>query len=314
MNKKTMNLECFQGEKYLKCNKNYFEGWYFKNMNNEQGIAFIPGIHIWNEERKAFIQIITYQRSYFVNYEIDEFKYHQNPFSIQIQNNIFSKEGIWIDIEDDQQDLKIYGKLDYYENINIKKSFVCPNIMGPFSYIPFMECNHAILCMRNRIQGSIYLNDELFIFDCGVGYIEKDWGYSFPKSYVWCQGNRFENEEASFMISIADIPFQFLSFQGFLCVLIIKEKEYRFTTYNHAKILKYEVYNDFLEIRLQKGSFVLEISTKIEKGLQLIAPVEGRMNKKMNESLIASVSVTLYRKDCVLFSGISKGCGLEIVN
>ena len=26
--------ELFQGEKYLKISKNYFEGWYFKNTNN----------------------------------------------------------------------------------------------------------------------------------------------------------------------------------------------------------------------------------------------------------------------------------------
>lgn len=32
------NPELFQGEKYLAVNKNYFEGWYFKNTNNEEGI------------------------------------------------------------------------------------------------------------------------------------------------------------------------------------------------------------------------------------------------------------------------------------
>ena len=33
------NPELFQGEKYIKTNKNYFEGWYFKNTNNENGIS-----------------------------------------------------------------------------------------------------------------------------------------------------------------------------------------------------------------------------------------------------------------------------------
>ena len=40
------NPEVFQGEKYLNKNKNYFEGWYFKNTNAEKGISFIPGINI----------------------------------------------------------------------------------------------------------------------------------------------------------------------------------------------------------------------------------------------------------------------------
>ena len=29
------NPDLFQGEKFLKTNKNYFERWYFKNTNNK---------------------------------------------------------------------------------------------------------------------------------------------------------------------------------------------------------------------------------------------------------------------------------------
>ena len=53
------NQELFQGEKYLNNNKNYFEGWYFKNTNKENGISFIPGINITDKGKKAFIQIVT---------------------------------------------------------------------------------------------------------------------------------------------------------------------------------------------------------------------------------------------------------------
>ncbi len=44
------NAELFQGEKYLNKNSNYFEGWYFKNVNSHQGISFIPGININDTE------------------------------------------------------------------------------------------------------------------------------------------------------------------------------------------------------------------------------------------------------------------------
>ncbi len=44
------NPELFQGEKYLGTNKNYFEGWYFKNTNHEEGISFIFGINIDNKK------------------------------------------------------------------------------------------------------------------------------------------------------------------------------------------------------------------------------------------------------------------------
>ena len=92
------NPELFQGEKYLNINKNYFEGWYFKNTTINNGISFIPGINIDGKNKKSFIQIITNNESYFVNYNIDDFKFNYNPFYIQIKNNIFSKEKIHIDI------------------------------------------------------------------------------------------------------------------------------------------------------------------------------------------------------------------------
>ena len=45
------NPEVFQGEKYLNKNKNYFEGWYFKNIGEEKGISFIPGINIVGDNK-----------------------------------------------------------------------------------------------------------------------------------------------------------------------------------------------------------------------------------------------------------------------
>lgn len=307
------NPESFQGEKYLTKNKNYFEGWYFKNSNAEEVISFIPGIHINDKERKAFIQIITNHQSYYVNYKLQDFIFHVHPFFIQIKNNVFSKRGIILDIEDKKQDLKVQGALQYNNHQNIQKNGFQPNIMGPFSYIPFMECNHAILCMCNSICGHIDLNENRIEFENGIGYIEKDWGCSFPKSYVWCQGNHFMHSNASFMLSIAEIPFKILNFRGFLCILIIDKKEYRFATYNHARIIRNEVSDKNLHIRLQRKSYTLDIQSYYENAHELNAPVDGKMDKIIYESISACIRVTLKKDENILFSDISDNCGLEIV-
>lgn len=178
------NPELFQGNNYLNKKKNYFEGWYFKNTNSKNGISFIPGINIDDTKSKAFIQVITNNTSYFVNYNIKDFEFDYEHFCIKIGSNIFSKEGIKIDIEDKSQNLKIYGNITYSNSKNINTNIFTPNIMGPFSYIPFMECNHAIISMQNDINGFISLNDQIIKFNNDKGYIEKDWGCSFPKSYI----------------------------------------------------------------------------------------------------------------------------------
>lgn len=168
------NPELFQGEKRIKTNNNYFEGWYFKNTNSKKGISFIPGININEQEKKAFIQIITNDFSYFVNYNIEDFKYNSKPFYIKIGNNFFSKNKIHIDIKDETQNLIVFGDIRYTEVQNINTNFLNPNIMGPFSYIPFMECNHAILNMKTTANGFININNDKIKFENSIGYMEKD--------------------------------------------------------------------------------------------------------------------------------------------
>ena len=304
--------EVFQGEKNLTKYKNYFEGWYFKNTNKEKGISFIPRINIENNISKAFVQVITNNTSYFIDYDIKDFKFSYEPFEIKIGKNFFSKERIHIDIED--KDLKIFGDVKYSNIKNIRTNFMNPNIMGPFSFIPFMECNHAILCMQNNANGVININDYKINFANDIGYIEKDWGTSFPKSYLWCQGNNFKKTNASFMISIADIPFKMFNFRGTICVLLIDNKEYKFTTYNNTKILKYEVSDNSLNISLKKGEFHLRVESKLNKGQKLTAPVKGKMSKDIYESITSFVTVTLMRKNNIIFSDTSSNCGLEIVD
>lgn len=307
------NPDLFQGEKYLNTNKNYFEGWYFKNTNNIESISFIPGINIDEKNKRAFIQVITNDSSYFINYNIEDFKFNFNPFSIKVGNNFFSKKGIHIDIKDETQQLNIYGDIKYSNSKNINTSLLNPNIMGPFSYIPFMECNHAILSMQNHIKGLIDINNNRINFNNGNGYIEKDWGCSFPKSYIWCQGNNFRKTDTSFMLSIADIPFKLFSFRGIICVLIIDNQEFKFTTYNNTKLIKYDVDNDSINITLKKGDYYLNIKSTNNTGHKLYAPVKGKMSKDIFESINSSINVTLKKDNNVIFSDISTNCGLEIV-
>lgn len=309
------NPELFQGSKYLSMNKNYFEGWYFKITNGNCGIAFIPGININDVERKAFVQVITDKESFFIDYKLSEFKFNDEPFYVKIGDNFFSKDFIHIDIIDNENNLVINGNVRYSECMNIDINIFSPNIMGIFSYVPFMECNHAILSMKNKADGVIFVNDKEISFNGGVGYIEKDWGSSFPKSYVWCCANNFINSDSdvAFMLSIANIPFKIFDFTGVICSLIVDGKEYRFATYNNTKILKYDT-SEGLSIILKKGKLFIFIDAVCDDGSSLYAPVLGKMSKDIIESISAVIKVVLKQNDRIIFSGTSNNCGLEIVS
>ena len=99
-----------------------------------------------------------------------------------------------------------------------------------------------------------------------------------------------------------------------ICDLIIDNKEFRFATYNNAKLVKYYINDNYLEIILKKGPYYLEINSKYDTGLKLSAPVKGKMEKDIFESISTSINVILKKDNVVIFSDISKNCGLEIVN
>ena len=214
---------------------------------------------------------------------------------------------------DDSQNLIVFGYIKYCNGKNIDTNFLNHNIMGPFSYIPFMECNHAILNMKNGADGLININNNKIQFDDDIGYIEKDWGCSFPQSYIWCLGNNFKNSNASFMISIADVPFKAFHLKGIICDLIIDDNEFRFATYNNAKLIKYDIDENLLNIILKKGYYELNISSKYNKGLKLSGPVKGKMEKDIFESISASIIVTLKKNNKIIFSDTSTHCVLEII-
>ena len=53
-----------------------------------------------------------------------------------------------------------------------------PNIMGPFAYVPFMECYHGVGSLDHAVDGEVRVADRRFIFDGGRGYLEN---FLFPR-------------------------------------------------------------------------------------------------------------------------------------
>ena len=59
--------------------------------------------------------------------------------------------------------------------------------MGPYSFIPFMECYHGILSMNHKILGSLKYNDENISFNEGKGYMERTGAIHSRKHIYGCK-------------------------------------------------------------------------------------------------------------------------------
>jgi hypothetical protein len=271
-------------------NNNYFEGWYYKQVseNSKNSISIIPGISKSKEDSHAFIQTIistseSKLETHYHRFSINDFYFNDEPFILKIEKNIFSCDVIDLNLFDN--DYSLNGKLSFSSFTKIKTNTLYPNIMGYYAYIPIMECYHGIVSMNHYLNGSLSYNGKSINFDSGKGYIEKDWGTSFPREYIWLQCNNFENKDVSIMCSIANVPFMGASFQGLICNLSLKGKEYRFASYNDSKLKKLNINDHELNIFLKKKNLELELNVKPSDTGVLKSPKIGLMNGSIKEGV-----------------------------
>jgi len=202
------------------------------------------------------------------------------------------------DVNLTNDNISIAGELKIKDITPLKKSIYAPSIMGPFSYLPFLECKHEIISLKHELIGSITINNKPYCFNNGRGYIEGDKGSSFPKKYLWLQAN--SNNDVIFL-SIAHIPFLFTHFTGLIGVLLINNTEYRFTTYNLAKIIKITNNKECYDITLKQGKYSLKVKLVPSTFKKLPAPINGEMLKTINESLDSTCYVKLYKNQELIY-------------
>ncbi len=275
--------------------KDYFKGWYFKCSSKNKTIAFIPAFHSRNNNETASLQIITDENSYNLSFPFLE--YSEKPLYIRIGNNVFSENGIIINIKSDK--LTVKGNLQFG-----KFSPIGYDIMGPFKYIPFMQCRHSVYSMRHQVSGNLTVNNKHINFQSGIGYMEGDCGTSFPNRYIWTQcffGN------GSIMLSAADIPMLGLNFTGIIGVIYLNGKEYRIATYLGAKICEI----NSSSITVVQGSYKLNAKLIKNNAHSLAAPDNGKMNRIIHESASCKAYYKFSYKNKILCEFISDRASFE---
>ena len=318
---KIKNPILFQGSMQK---KNYFEGWYYKQASRDEKtiISVIPGISLFEEDPHAFLQYILVTinedgrkttTTGYVRYDLKSFIFSYHPFTIQIGDHSFSETGISIKLK--SEGIAITGKIQLGPLLPLKTSLYMPNIMGPFAYIPKMECYHGIISMNHSLSGNLVIDGRLHDFDGGKGYIEKDWGTSFPKEYVWIHSNHFHSPNTSLFLSVARIPFMKSSFRGFICNLVVEGEEYRFATYNNSTLSIHKICQEEISLTLHSPNAKLTIEAFNHNPGELVAPVLGNMEKIIKEGLSGEVRIRLVTlKNGTTYEDFGSSAGIEVVS
>lgn len=307
---KIYHPEIFQGS--LK-DKTYFEGWYFKHVSEDTANAFaiIAGISL-SEDPHSFIQYIdgnSGKTSYF-RYKLSDFIADRKKLEVQLGRSSFTEEAITLDLENEE--LRITGMINSTKISPLPAKFLNPGIMGWYSFVPGMECNHGVVSTGHRIDGQVSVNGQVSGYDGGKGYTEKDWGISFPEAWIWLQCNNFKTDNVSVMISIAKIPWRGSFFIGFISFISIDGRTEILATYNGAKVVKLNrLDSNNTRVIISKSPLTLSVVINKQGAGTLKAPVKGLMSSVIKESLNSEVFLELRNGDKIIFSGAGVRTGYE---
>jgi len=297
----------------------FFEGWYYKMINADRGrrIAIIPGIFLSDDPDKhhAFIQVFdglsgdaTYHR-----FPAEAFDAARDHFEVRIGANTFTHDRIHLDIADDLR--TVQGELRFKNVIGWPVSTVEPGIMGHFGWLSFMECYHGVIGLDHAVEGTLVIDGQPVDFYGGRGYIEKDWGQSFPSGWVWMQTNHFDLPGVSLTASAAVIPFMSTSFIGFIVGFWHHGVLHRFATYRRSTTERLIIDAQHVDWTLRNRTHRLHILAQRAETTPLPGPDKIEMGKRVPETLKSRIEVrltSLKDETTAVFEGVGECAGLEV--
>jgi hypothetical protein len=297
--------------------RRYFEGWYFKEVSADfaEPWSFIPGIARGEGkgEGYAFVQAIDGRsgRTWWFEYPLEEFEASRRALDIRVGESRFSAEGAVLDLEGEGARLR--GELRFGDFRRLPLRLFSPGVMGPFSFLPFMECKHGLVSLDHRVEGGFEVDGRSIDMGGGRGYIEKDWGSSMPSSWIWMQSNNFPSRGDSFMLSIARIPWLGGAFTGFLCAASLGGRLLREATYTGAALEDVRLEDGRVRLAIARAGHRIELHASRSRGGLLRAPVNGLLSRRIAESVDADIGIRWTKDGATLFEGEAGKAGLELV-
>ena len=289
----------------------YFEGWYFKLVDEaeEQVFAVIPGIAMGQDgDSHSFIQVLDgkHCKANYHEFPASDFQPSETGFYLQLGNNSFSDSHIQLDLPE------LKGRIEFQNRTPWPKMLGAPGIMGWYSFVPFMQCFHGVVSMHHRLSGMLAVHGQQVDFSGGIGYMEKDWGTSFPRSYIWMQASHFtQAEKTSVFASVAHIPWLHSYFIGYIVGFQWGDKLYRFATYTGAS-MKAAIGEQEVRLSFRDRRYRLEITALQAPGAVLLSPLTGEMKGKVNESMQGTLHIRFYDRDALVYEGTGRNAGLEV--
>jgi len=169
--------------------------------------------------------------------------------------------------------------------------------------------------LDHGLHGALHIDGDDVSMHGGRGYIEKDWGRSFPRCWVWMQSNHFDEPGTSVTASVALIPNLGRVFPGFIVGVWHRGRLHRFATYTGAKIESLRVDDRRVEWVMADRKLRLALVAHRAETTILPGPTIEGMKRDVHETLRAAIDVRLEdrARGAVIFEGRGRSAGLEVM-
>lgn len=299
----------------------YFEGWYLKLVTADlrQRWAVIPGVFRGDGSAgatdEAFVQVLDglTGRSWYHRFQADDFHARDDRFDVHVGTNRFDASGLTLDLP------QLRGRLDFTSPLRpYPVTLRRPGIMGPYGYIPFMECFHGIVSFGHDLGGELDVEGTTRSFTGGRGYSEKDWGRAFPSGYVWAASNHLTDasgpvSHGSLVASCAIIPGLGRTFRGSIVALQVGDRLSTWASWNGSRDDLLLIDDDRVHWRMSGPDGVLRLTAERVRGGLLHAPLRSAMHQRVEETLDATIQLRHVDQEGNLrFDGVAQCAGLEV--
>jgi hypothetical protein len=176
-----------------------------------------------------------------------------------------------------------------------------------------MQTFHGILSFDHAVSGSLHIDDKPVSYSGGRGYIEKDWGHSFPKTWIWLQSNHFNTPNACLTASTAMIPWVTGAFRGFIIGFWHRGVLYPFATYTGATTVSLDASASAVEWVVRDKRYQLTMRAARQESVLLWGPTPEGMVPLVEETVSAEIHVRLETLGGeVIFDDVGQHTGMEV--
>ncbi len=262
----------------------FFEGWFQKLYSREHRTSFviIYGYATGNaHDMFGFIQVlIPGQEPALVYFPKGQVVLDRQQHIVRMGDNVLSTNTIDIHLHELSINLQLMNN-QRIETLN--------NSMGYAYYVPTLPCYHSVLNTSHGVSGSIVHRSNEYAVNNEMGYLEKNWGTSFPDRYTWLHAVDPNNAETSLLFSRADIQWLGRTFTRHVGHIRFDGKHIDLRSLSSVVISTHSDGTDVHIYRIKSASLQLDITVTVGHKVLLKAPEKGSLSREIPHHIDALI-------------------------